>query len=56
MTDEQLKDLVESLAVSQKETDTQIKELSVSQKETDNQIKETDTLIKEPADFKVVVA
>jgi hypothetical protein len=34
MTDDELKELVASLAVSQKETDTQIKELSVSQKET----------------------
>ncbi len=47
MTDEELKNLVASLAVSnkelrdsQKETDTQIKELSVSQKETDNLFKE----------------
>ena len=40
MTDDELKLLVASLAVSQKETDTQIKELSVSQKETGNQIKE----------------
>ena len=42
MTDDDLKQLVASLAVSQKETDTQIKELSVSQKETDTQLKETD--------------
>jgi len=45
MTDDELKDLVASLAVSQKETDIQIKELSkelsVSQKETDIQLKET---------------
>mgnify|MGYP000468065485 CR=1 FL=1 len=48
MTDNELKELVASLAVSnkelrdsQKETDTQIKELSVSQKETDVQLKET---------------
>lgn len=34
MTDDELKALVASLAVSQKETDIQIKELSVSQKET----------------------
>ena len=54
MTDDELKKLVASLAISQKETDIQIKELSVSQKETDIQIKElsvsqkeTDTQIKE---------
>ena len=54
MTDDELIALVASLAVSQKETDTQIKELSVSQKETDTQIKElsgsqkeTDVQIKE---------
>ena len=45
MTDDELKALVASLAVSQKETDIQIKELSkelsVSQKETDSQLKET---------------
>jgi len=48
MTDNELKELVASLAVSnkelrdsQKETDTQIKELSVSQKETGVQLKET---------------
>jgi len=40
MTDDELKALVASLAVSQKETDTQIKELSVSQKETDAILKE----------------
>ena len=48
MTDDELKELVASLAVSQKETDRQqketdiqIKELSGSQKETDIQLKET---------------
>ena len=48
MTDDELKELVASLAVSQKETDRQqketdiqIKELSDSQKETDIQLKET---------------
>jgi hypothetical protein len=47
MTDDELKELVASLAVSnkelrdsQKETNTQIKELSISQKGTDTQIKE----------------
>jgi len=47
MTDNELKELVASLAVSQKETDTQIKELSVSQKITDKQIQETDKQIQE---------
>ncbi|MDM8567248.1 hypothetical protein QUF74_16560 [Candidatus Halobeggiatoa sp. HSG11] len=49
MTDEELKELVGSLAVSQKETDRQLKEtdeqikkLSISQKETYMQLKETD--------------
>jgi len=42
MTDDELKELVASLAISQKETDIQIKELSVSQKETGIQLKETD--------------
>ena len=41
MNDNELKKLVANLAVSQKETDAQIKELSVSQKETDMQMKET---------------
>ena len=40
MTDEELKALVASLAVSQKETDRQLKELSQSQKETDRQFDE----------------
>ena len=47
MTDDELRHLVASLAVSQKETDTQIKELSVSQKETDTQIKELSVSQKE---------
>ena len=42
MIDDELKELIASLAISQKETDKQIKDLSVSQKETDNQLKETD--------------
>jgi len=41
MTDEELKALVASLAVSQKETDEQIRELLIAQKETGEQIKET---------------
>jgi len=47
MTDGELKALVASLAVSQKETDIQIKELSVSQKETGIQIKELSVSQKE---------
>ena len=39
MTDEDLKDLVASLAVSQQETDKQLKVLSESQQETDKQLK-----------------
>ena len=49
MTDEELKTLVGSLAIShkelivaQKETDEQIKALRESQQETDRQLKETD--------------
>ena len=38
MTDDELKELVASLAVSQKETASQIKGLSVSQKETDRKL------------------
>jgi hypothetical protein len=40
MTNEELKELVASLAVAQKKTDEQIAELSVSQKHTDGQIAE----------------
>lgn len=42
MTDDELKQLVASLAVSQKETDNQLKETNNQLKETDNQLKETD--------------
>lgn len=42
MTDQELRDLVASLAVSQKETDLQIKETGNQLKETDRQLKETD--------------
>jgi hypothetical protein len=41
MTDQELKDLVASLAVNQKETAQDIRELRASQKETDRQIKQT---------------
>jgi len=54
MTDEELKTLVGSLAIShkelivaQKETDEQIKALRESQQETDRQLKETDRQLKE---------
>jgi hypothetical protein len=40
MSDQELKELVASLAIAQKETDKQISTLSVSQKETDKQIKQ----------------
>ena len=42
MTDEELKELVASLAVAQKETDRQLKETDRQLKETDRQLKETD--------------
>lgn len=47
MTDEELKELVASLAVAQKHTDEQIAGLSVSQKHTDEQIAELKDSIKE---------
>jgi len=40
MTDDELKALVGSLAVAQKETDLQIKEIAEQQKETDRQLRE----------------
>jgi hypothetical protein len=53
MTDQELKDLVASLAISQKETDRQIdktgkqiQELRESQKETDRQLQEADEYLK----------
>lgn len=42
MTDEELKDLVASLALSQQETDRQLKETDRQLKETDRHLKETD--------------
>lgn len=42
MTDEELKELVASLAVSQKETDRQLRQTDRQLKETDRQLKETD--------------
>ena len=46
MTDEELKNLVASLAVTQAETSLQIKELKNSQAKTDEQMKKTDRQIK----------
>jgi len=40
MTDEELKELVASLAVAQRETDKQLKELRLSQQETNQQLQE----------------
>ena len=47
MTDDELKELVASLAVAQKETGAQIKETSEQQKETSEQQKETRAQLKE---------
>ena len=47
MTDEELKELVASLAIAQKHTDEQISELSASQKRTDEQLRRTDEQIAE---------
>ncbi|MGK5090928.1 DUF3782 domain-containing protein [Deltaproteobacteria bacterium TL4] len=51
MTDQELKELVASLAIAQKETDRQLKETSREMKEktaeTDRQLKETDQQLKE---------
>jgi len=47
MTDDELKDLVASLAVSQKETDKLFKETGRQLKETNKQFKETDKQLKE---------
>jgi hypothetical protein len=49
VTDEELKELVGSLAVAQKETDRQLKETDRQLKETDRQLKETDREVKETA-------
>jgi len=46
MTDQELKDLVASLAVAQAETDKQLKETAEQMKETDRQLKETDRKLK----------
>jgi len=42
MTDEELKELVASIAIAQKETDRQLRETDRQLKETDRQLKETD--------------
>ena len=47
MTDNELKELVASLAISQKETSLQIQALSVSQQKTDEQLKKTDKQLTE---------
>jgi len=46
MTDQELRDLVASLAVAQAETDKQLKETDKQLKETDRQLKETDEQLK----------
>ena len=47
MTDYELKELVASLAVSQKETDRQLKQTDKQLKQTDKQLKQTDRQLKE---------
>ncbi|MFZ2967470.1 MAG: hypothetical protein WA080_00275, partial [Sulfuricurvum sp.] len=47
MTDQELKDLVASLAISQAKTDEQMKKTDEQMKKTDEQMKETDYQIKE---------
>jgi len=47
MTDDELKDLVASVAIAQIKTDEQLKETDKQLKETDKQLKETDKQIKE---------
>ena len=43
----ELKQLIESIAISQRETDRIVKEISLSVKDTDRQMKETDRKLKE---------
>ena len=50
MTDDELKALVASLAVAQKETGEEIKALAVAQKATDEQIKRNDKMLTEKLD------
>jgi hypothetical protein len=47
VTDEELKELVASLAVAQKETDRQLKETDRQLKETDGQLKDTDRQLRD---------
>jgi hypothetical protein len=47
MTDDELKELVASLAIAQQENSNQLKELRLSQQETDKQLRETDRQLKE---------
>jgi hypothetical protein len=47
MTDDELKELVASLAIAQKETDRQLQETGLQLKETDKQLKETDRQLQE---------
>jgi hypothetical protein len=47
MTDQELKDLVASLAIESKKTDKQIRELREAQLKTDEQLRETDEQIRE---------
>jgi len=47
VTDDELKELVGSLAIAQKETDKQLKETDKQLKETDKQLKETSQQLKE---------
>jgi hypothetical protein len=49
MTDEELKNLVASLAVESKETDRIVKETSLQMQETDRRMQETDRIVKENA-------
>ena len=50
MTDDELKALVASLAVAQKETGEEIKALAVAQKATDAQMKRNDKMLTEKLD------
>ena len=47
MSTAELKQLIESIAISQRETDRIVKETSLSIKDTDRQMKETDRKLKE---------
>jgi hypothetical protein len=47
MTDNELKELVASIAIAQKETGREIKDLAIAQKETDRQFRETKQQISE---------